>query len=154
MRDIVGREIGKGIEEGIEEGIRQNIWQSEVGDGMLSLVAQLAPRPCQVRGGPHPPAEIGEVEKSSPLQSKEGTKVMYRAGAHEGNLGIWMNMDAYDLLLIHMAVTFLDRPVGYGYGDTLVHRCHLGLSLTMQHSSPLHITSDITSEGKLQESPS
>lgn len=84
----------------------------------------------------------------NPLQSKEGTKVMYRAGAHEGN------MDAYDLMHMHMAVTFLDRPVGYGYGDTLVHRCHLGLSLSVQHSSPLHITSDITSEGKLQESPS
>ncbi|KAI0598637.1 hypothetical protein F4775DRAFT_555143 [Biscogniauxia sp. FL1348] len=35
---------------------------------MLSLVAQLAPRPCQVGREPHPPAEIGKGGSFSPLQ--------------------------------------------------------------------------------------
>lgn len=65
MRDVVGREIGNGSEE-IKEYIRQDIQQTKVRDGlfvrnsMLSLAAQLAPRPCQVGGPLHPPpAEIG-----------------------------------------------------------------------------------------------
>lgn len=75
MRDFVGRGSGKGIEEGIEECIRQNIWQSEVGDGLFGS----PPLPSWRRT---PPAEIGEGGSFSPLQSKERTKVMYKA--------IWM----------------------------------------------------------------
>ena len=76
--------------------------------GVLSLAAQLTPRPAppwpyQVGGEPpftRPHLPRSERKEASarfnfnPLQSKEGTKVMYRARAHEGNV------DAYDLIHI------------------------------------------------------